>query len=101
MPPVTSRTKNLWMNNRTPKHAVALSEVRDPLDRLAPPQLFDYWDMLVTKYKPLGLRAYDTRLVALMMVHNVNTILTFNDAHFKYTEITVLNPFAVVGLPKS
>jgi hypothetical protein len=42
--------------------------------------------------------AYDTKLVATMVVHRVPQLLTFNDADFvQFAEIAVLNPFDVIG----
>jgi predicted nucleic acid-binding protein len=56
------------------------------------------WEELVSKYAVTGRRAYDTKLVATMVVHRVPQLLTFNDADFvQFAEIAVLNPFDVIG----
>ena len=37
-----------------------------------------------------------------MLEHRVNRILTFNDADLKrYAEITAINPFDILGLPRA
>lgn len=61
-------------------------------------QVFDTWDGLIAKYQVMGKQAHDAHLVAIMVEHRVQRILTFNDADFRrYGEIQVLNPFDVVG----
>jgi len=41
----------------------------------------------------IGKQTDDAHIVAMMEVHSVTSILTFNDAHFiRYPGITVLNP---------
>ena len=41
----------------------------------------------------IGKQTHDAHIVAMMEVHSVTSILTFNDAHFiRYPGITVLNP---------
>jgi predicted nucleic acid-binding protein len=58
-----------------------------------PPDLVTRWLELCTRYRVLGRQAHDTRLVALMLAHQVTYILTLNAADFaRYTEITVLQP---------
>jgi hypothetical protein len=59
------------------------------------------WEMLVAKYGVAGKPAHDARLVALMLEHRVDRIMTFNDADMnRYAEITAINPFEVLGLPR-
>lgn len=59
------------------------------------------WEMLVAKYRVAGKPAHDARLVALMLEHRVDRILTFNDADMnRYAEICALNPFDVLGLAR-
>ena len=56
------------------------------------------WRQLVTTYDVKGLKSHDTRLVAAMLRHEVDQLLTFNASDFqRYTEITVLDPLALVS----
>lgn len=65
-------------------------------------QVYLTWEGLIAKHGPMGKHAHDVRLVALMIQHRVAKILTFNDADFRsFTEIEPLNPFDVLGTPRS
>jgi len=58
--------------------------------------LQDAWELLVTKHAVLGKNTHDARLVAAMLVHQVDSILTFNVQDFnRYSGITVLDPRAL------
>lgn len=58
--------------------------------------IFLEWEQLVVKHQVLGKQAHDARLVAAMRVHNLTSLLTFNDGDFKrFTEITVVNPQSI------
>lgn len=62
------------------------------------PGLVDRWQELVVKHECKGKCAHDTRLVAGMMLHGVDHLLTFNDADFRrYPGLTVLVPHDVAG----
>lgn len=51
------------------------------------------WRKLVVSYAVKGRQVYDARLVAVMLVHNISQILTFNITDFKrYQEITAVHP---------
>lgn len=64
------------------------------------PAVYHEWEALVVRHNVSGKPAHDARMVAAMTVHVVNTILTFNDVDFtRYPGITVLTPWAVLGLP--
>ena len=57
------------------------------LERLFPlltdsPDVYPEWRRLVVKYSVSGVQVHDTRLVALMLVHKVTHILTFNTQDF-------------------
>jgi predicted nucleic acid-binding protein len=55
------------------------------------------WERLVIDYHVSGKNAHDARLVAAMVVHGIDTILTFNPSDFtRYDRIRVLNA-ATVG----
>ena len=64
-------------------------------------QVYPTWESLVAKYAIHGKHAHDARLVAVLIVHRVPKLLTFNDGDFKeFTEIAALNPFDVLGVPR-
>ena len=50
----------------------------------------------MSQHEVSGKKAHDTRLVASMIVHGLDTVLTFNVADFKrYTMIAALHPAAI------
>lgn len=58
-----------------------------------PPELYDEWRRLIVSHGVSGKKAHDARLVAAMMVHSINQILTFNvDDFTRYSGIKVLQP---------
>ena len=61
--------------------------------------IFDEWRRLVTVYSVVGLHVHDTRLVAVMKAHGVDSLLTFNAKHFQRFEagenIAVVEPASV------
>lgn len=58
-----------------------------------PPDVFDRWRGLVTRYGVSGKPTHDARLVATMLANGVGRILTFNGADFaRYAEISVETP---------
>jgi predicted nucleic acid-binding protein len=64
------------------------------------PDVFDVWFNLVTRTPVHGKPSHDARLVAAMLVHGVDHLLTFNDADFRrFAGITVLSPAGVAGTP--
>ena len=57
--------------------------------------LQDTWERLVADYRVSGKNAHDARLVAAMVVHGIESILTFNTQDFlRYGEIRVLDVMA-------
>jgi len=65
-----------------------------------PPTVILRWKDLAVRYAVTGKSTHDARLAALMVEHGIPRLLTFNDSHFaRYTEIEVLNPFDVLGIP--
>ena len=52
------------------------------------------WERLVTTYEVKGSKVHDTRLVAFMLVHQIDLILTFNVKDFRrfHEEITTVAP---------
>jgi len=56
------------------------------------------WRRLVSTYSVQGVQVHDAMLVAVMKVHGVTNLLTFNQGDFKrYSGITALSPAAVVN----
>lgn len=55
--------------------------------------VFGHWRTLVQAHRIVGKRAHDTRLVAVMLAHGVNHLLTFNTDDFTgFTAITAVSP---------
>jgi len=59
------------------------------------PAIYPIWKGLVVGHQVLGTRVYDARLVAVMLVHGIGRILTFNIADFAGYGVAVLHPAAV------
>ena len=59
------------------------------------PAIYPIWKGLVVTHRVLGIQVYDARLVAAMLVHGIDRILTFNVADFSRYGVTVLHPAAV------
>lgn len=58
----------------------------------------DRWQALVIQYDVQGKQAHDARMVAAMLRHGVDRLLTFNAADFvRYAEISVLTPDEVLA----
>lgn len=54
------------------------------------------WEQLVVKYRVSGKNVHDARLVAAMVVHGIESILTFNTQDFvRYGEIRVFDAKAI------
>lgn len=57
------------------------------------PATFYEWRKLVSDYKISGLQVHDTKIAASMNVHNISTLVTFNEKDFKlFIGINVINP---------
>jgi predicted nucleic acid-binding protein len=81
-----------------PEHAARYVDRFQALFRLLPdtPEVFPIWRQLVLEHRVSGIQVYDARIVAAMIVHHVNTILTFDLDDFKrYTGIIVVHPAEV------
>jgi predicted nucleic acid-binding protein len=61
------------------------------------PAVYEEWKRLVITYAVSGAKVHDTRLVAMMNVHGVRRILTFNTSDFARFEIEALHPSAVLA----
>ena len=58
------------------------------------PAIYEEWRRLVTEQRVTGLKAWDVRLLAVMRVHDVARILTFDRAFPDYG-VEVLDPMVV------
>jgi predicted nucleic acid-binding protein len=80
--------------------AFAMQEVRkiEAVIALLPdsPAAYEEWKRLVSTHAVSGVKVHDARLVALMNVHGVRQILTFNTDDFVRFGIEALHPSAVV-----
>jgi predicted nucleic acid-binding protein len=57
---------------------------------------YRYWLELVTDYEVRGVQVHDARLVALMMSHQVRTILTLNSSDFsRFPMVQTIDPRAL------
>ncbi len=61
------------------------------------PAAYEEWKRLVATYAVSGAKVHDARLVAIMNVHGVRRLLTFNTADFVRFEIEAIHPSAVVA----
>lgn len=79
------------------EQAVAEVDVLKWLFVLLPERpLQDAWERLVADYRVSGKNVHDARLVAAMVVHGTESILTFNTQDFlRYREIRVLDVTAI------
>jgi predicted nucleic acid-binding protein len=59
------------------------------------PEIYGSWKRLVLLHRVVGNRVYDARLVAVMLVHGIGRILTFNVADFTRYGVAVMHPSAV------
>jgi predicted nucleic acid-binding protein len=58
------------------------------------PEIYPIWKGLVITHRVLDTQVYDARLVAAMLAHGIDRILTFNVADFSRYGVTVLHPAA-------
>jgi len=60
--------------------------------------VFKFWRQLVAQYEVKGKKSHDARLVAAMLRHGIDRLLTFNQGDFmRYSEIDVLTPQDVIA----
>ena len=68
-----------------------LQRLYDPLDET--PAVYMEWTRLISIIEIKGKTGHDARLVAIMKVHGIDRILTFNVSDFaRYPGLTVLSP---------
>jgi predicted nucleic acid-binding protein len=57
------------------------------------PEIYTVWKELVRVHRVQGVKVHEARLVAVMQVHSVNTLLTFNAPDFaRFTGVTAIHP---------
>jgi predicted nucleic acid-binding protein len=61
------------------------------------PPLYATWRDLVLRHGVIGAKVHDARLVAVMNVHGVRRLLTFNASDFTRYPIEVVEPAAVIS----
>ena len=61
--------------------------------------IFLIWERLVETYEVKGTKVHDTRLVAFMLVHQIDNILTYNVKDFRRfsPEITPVSPKEIMN----
>jgi predicted nucleic acid-binding protein len=61
-------------------------------------QVYLNWRDLVITQKVIGVKVHDAKLVALMTVHGIDKLLTFNTKDFmRYSQIEAVDPADVLG----
>jgi predicted nucleic acid-binding protein len=62
------------------------------------PAIYTVWRDLVTRYRVSGRQVHDALLAAVMLVHGVTRILTFNTEDFaRFPEIEAVDPQALAA----
>ena len=58
------------------------------------PAIFEQWEKLVKTYEVKGVNVHDARLVAVILIHGLSHVLTFNVDDFQRyrVEITIISP---------
>lgn len=61
--------------------------------RLDVPTIHPTWESIVKRHQVAGKQVHDARLVAAMLTHAIDNLLTFNIAHFRrFNEIKLIDP---------
>ena len=60
------------------------------------PATYAEWKRLVVQHSVLGSKVHDTKLVAMMNVHGLRRILTFNTSDFARYDVEALHPAALL-----
>lgn len=84
-----------WTSERTAREVFELQR-RFPL-LTDSPEIFVRWLELVKEFSVTGKRVHDARLVAVLLAHNVENLLTFNTADFAaFSWLLCINPNSLV-----
>jgi predicted nucleic acid-binding protein len=61
------------------------------------PDIFPAWQELVVQYQVSGKQVHDTKLVAAMLTHKIDQILTLNTADFtRFSQIKAIHPSTIL-----
>ena len=60
------------------------------------PAVYGEWKRLVIQHNVLGSKVHDTRLVAVMNIHQVKRLLTFNTSDFARYAIEAIHPASLL-----
>jgi predicted nucleic acid-binding protein len=61
------------------------------------PDILPEWERLILQHEVIGKNGHDARLVAAMIIHGIDRLLTFNVADFRrYREIVALSPETIL-----
>jgi predicted nucleic acid-binding protein len=61
------------------------------------PNIFLAWQELVVQHQVSGKQVHDTKLVAAMLTHKIDQILTLNTADFtRFSQITAIHPATIL-----
>ena len=78
----------------TEEAARELAGIKDLFPVLPEPaSILEQWEILVTTYRVSGKNTHDARLVAVMKLHGISRILTFNASDFtRFEGIEAISP---------
>ena len=61
------------------------------------PAIYAAWKQIVKDNRVQGVKVYDARLVAIMVVHAVESLLTFNSVDFeRYSNVSTIHPSSLL-----
>jgi len=84
----TRPVQNNGLGQTTTVADQVLRKLEQAFSRLPEPvEVYDRWRDLVVRFGVSGTKVHDTRLVALMLAHGLDRILTFNAADFRRYEV--------------
>ncbi|MDQ0471879.1 type II toxin-antitoxin system VapC family toxin [Labrys wisconsinensis] len=63
------------------------------------PTAYAEWKRLVAAHGVIGAKVHDARLVATMIVHGVDRILTFNTGDFARFPVSAVHPASILAAP--
>ncbi len=85
-----------------PQAITAMMDIERRFHMLHELPLHDAWKKLIVKYTITGRIVFDLKLVAAAATGGCASILTFNDQDFlDFSEISVVNPFDLLGLARA
>ena len=75
----------------TSEAQAGLTRIESVFPRLQdPPDLYERWLKLVDSFGVRGVQVHDARIVAVMLAHEIRTVLTFDAGDFgRYTDLDI------------